>query len=125
MRYKSVDSMSNETLYWTQEGFLITPVSLSRIETVSIAVLLSQGIPVNLLIAVVISSNRRLHNPRNAFWLGIIWLNLLTMIMSVLLLLSVYLPTDQGGHVCLLFSVTTDKPYTILLFIGFLATLDR
>ena len=104
---------------------MITPVSLSRIETVSIAVLLSQGIPVNLLIAVVISSNRRLHNPRNAFWLGIIWLNLLTMIMSVLLLLSVYLPTDQGGHVCLLFSVTTDKPYTILLFIGFLATLDR
>lgn len=117
--------MSNETLNWNEGGFFVTPVTLSRVETVSIVVLLSQGIPVNLLIAVVISSNRRLHNPRNAFWLGIIWLNLLTMMMSVLLLLVVYLPPPQAKDVCLVFSLTTGKPYTILLFLGLLATVDR
>jgi len=117
--------MSNETSYVTEDGFFLTPVTLSQVETVLIVVLLSQGIPVNVLIAVVITSNRRLHNPRNTFWLGIIWLNLLTMMMSVLLLLAVYLPARHAKDFCLVFSLTTGKPYTILLFIGLLATFDR
>jgi len=90
-----------------------------------------------VIIGVVIIVNRRLHSPRNTFWLGIIALNLLTIFMAVLRLLVVHVEGPQtpvnstvyGGNedgvICLTFSFMTGKPYTILLFILLLATLDR
>ncbi len=106
----------------------VTPVLLSRAETILHLICLSQGLPINLLIGLVIVRNRRLHNPRNTFWLGIIVLNLLTMFMAVLKLLTVHFASSDNIHVdysCLVFSFMTGKPYTILLFIMLLATLDR
>lgn len=106
----------------------VTPVLVSRAETILHLICLSQGLPINLLIGVVIARNRRLHNPRNTFWLGIIALNLLTMFMAVLKLLTVHFAPTDNIHVdytCLIFSFMTGKPYTILLFIMLLATLDR
>lgn len=102
----------------------VTPVTLSRVETIVHLICLSQGIPINLLIGVVIARNRRLHNPRNTFWLGIIALNLMTMFMAVLKLIVVHL-TQPADFTCLIFSFMTGKPYTILLFVMLLATLDR
>lgn len=106
---------------------IVTPVTLSRAETILHLICLSQGVPINLLIGVVIARNRRLHNPRNTFWLGIIFLNLLTMFMAVLKLLTVHTANldDPTDYTCLVFSLMTGKPYTILLFIMLLATLDR
>jgi hypothetical protein len=102
----------------------VTPVTLSRVETIVHLICLSQGIPINLLIGVVIARNRRLHNPRNTFWLGIIVLNLMTMFMAVLKLLVVHV-AQTADFSCLVFSFMTGKPYTILLFVMLLATLDR
>lgn len=102
----------------------VTPVTLSRVETIVHLICLSQGIPINLLIGVVIARNRRLHNPRNTFWLGIIALNLMTMFMAVLKLIVVHLG-QPADFTCLIFSFMTGKPYTILLFVMLLATLDR
>lgn len=106
-------------VYWS-----VTPVTVSRVETIIHLICLSQGIPINVLIGVVIARNRRLHNPRNTFWLGIIALNLMTMFMAVLKLLVVHV-AQPGDFTCLFFSSTTGKPYTILLFVMLLATLDR
>lgn len=103
-----------------------TPVTLSRNETIVHLICLSHGIPINLLIGIVIARNRRLHNPRNAFWLGIIAFNLITMLMAVLKLIVVHVgQTDHDDFTCLIFSFMTGKPYTILLVVMLLATLDR
>jgi hypothetical protein len=115
----------------------VTPVTMTKAETILNLVCLSQGLPINVLIAAVILHNRRLHNPRNTFWLGIIALNLITILMAVLKMATVYLSpsvdisntfddgADGGGFICLTFSFLTGIPYTILLFIMLLATLDR
>ena len=114
--------------------FDVTPVTMTKAETILNLVCLSQGLPINLLIAAVILYNRRLHNPRNTFWLGIIALNLVTILMAVLKMATVYLLIDDSsngrreatdGFICLIFSFLTGIPYTILLFIMLLATLDR
>jgi len=114
--------------------FDVTPVTMTKAETILNLVCLSQGLPINLLIAAVILHNRRLHNPRNTFWLGIIALNLVTILMAVLKMATVYLLIDDSsngrreatdGFICLIFSFLTGIPYTILLFIMLLATLDR
>ena len=105
--------------------FDVTPVTMTKAETILNLVCLSQGLPINLLIAAVILHNRRLHNPRNTFWLGIIALNLVTILMAVLKMATVYLLLVDGGFICLIFSFLTGIPYTILLFIMLLATLDR
>ncbi|KZS06607.1 Uncharacterized protein APZ42_029889, partial [Daphnia magna] len=102
---------------------LVTPVTLSRTETILYMICVSQGLPINLLIGFVIARNRRLHNPRNTFWFGIIVLNILNIFMTVLKMLVVYV-AQPGDFTCLLFSSMTGKPYTILLFVMLLATLD-
>ena len=102
-----------------------TPVTLSRNETIVHLICLSHGIPINLLIGIVIARNRRLHNPRNAFWLGIIAFNLMTMLMAVLKLIVVHVGPTDHDFTCLIFSFMTGKPYTILLVVMLLATLDR
>ena len=118
--------MNNGTCYIDQDDEIVTPVTLSRAETILHLICLSQGVPINVLIGVVIVRNRRLHNPRNTFWLGIILLNLMTMFMAVLKLLAIHVATlDDSDPTCLTFSFLTGKPYTILLFIMLLATLDR
>lgn len=99
----------------------VSPVVLTQTETILYFVCLSQGVPINVLVSVVVARNRRLHNPRNTFWFGITMLNLLTMFMSMLKLLAVH----GSVHFCLIFTFTTGKPYTILLFVLLLATLDR
>ena len=64
--------------------------------------------------------------PRNAFWIGIVAINLLTVLIAALRLALTYFGDDQDdGIVCFLFSVLTGKPYTLLLFNQYLATLDR
>ncbi|XP_045032475.1 olfactory receptor 226 [Daphnia magna] len=103
---------------------LVTPVTLSRTETILYLICVSQGLPINLLIGFVIARNRRLHNPRNTFWFGIIVLNILNIFMTVLKMLVVYV-AQPGDFTCLFFSSITGKPYTILLFVMLLATLDR
>ncbi|EFX82082.1 hypothetical protein DAPPUDRAFT_316623 [Daphnia pulex] len=120
-----MNSIANCSNYSAQFDPIVTPVTLSRVETIVHLICLSQGIPINLLIGVVIARNRRLHNPRNTFWLGIIVLNLLTIFMAVLKLLVVHVADDPAHFTCLLFSFMTGKPYTILLFIMLLAILDR
>ena len=99
----------------------VTPIVLTQTETILYFVCLSQGVPINVLVSVVVARNRRLHNPRNTFWFGITMLNLLTMFMSVLKMLAVH----SGDYFCLVFTFATGKPYTILLFLLLLATLDR
>ena len=101
-----------------------------------------KGIPINVIIGIVIIVNRRLHNPRNTFWLGIIALNLLTIFHAILRLFFVHEEmgaqqssgnstssadeeTSEEGLLCLSFSFLTGKPYTVLLCILLLATLDR
>ena len=103
---------------------------------------INKGIPINVIIGVVIIVNRRLHNPRNTFWLGIIALNLLTIFHAILRLFFVHEEmgtqqssgnstssadeeTSEEGLLCLSFSFLTGKPYTVLLCILLLATLDR
>lgn len=133
MNSSSADDADLQILFGRNESYdkgeVITPVTLSRAETILHLVMVSQGIPINLIIGVVIVRNRRLHNPRNAFWLGIIALNLMTIFQAVLRLLVVHVEVrsdekDQGV-ICMFFSFLTGKPYTILLFILLLATLDR
>jgi hypothetical protein len=120
-----MDSIANCSNYSAQFDPTVTPVTLSRVETIVHLICLSQGIPINLLIGVVIARNRRLHNPRNTFWLGIIVLNLLTIFMAVLKLLVVHVDDPAHFTFLLLSFSMTGKSYTIVLFIMLLAILDR
>ncbi len=95
---------------------------------VLLCLFLKKGVPINLFIALVFLLNKQLQTPRNTFWVGIIAVNLLTILIAILRLAITYDGKgndDEDGIICFLFSFLTGKPYTILLFLQLLATMDR
>jgi hypothetical protein len=80
------------------------------------------GVPLNLITAVVLISNKELYNARNAIWLGVIFSNFLVFLLILLEYLIFY---EHSYTACRLFSVIMGKPYLILLNNLLLATCDR
>ena len=80
------------------------------------------GVPLNLFVAWVIVSSRRLHYARNAIWLGVTLSNLLHLIPIPLEFLVSF---QQSYAACQLLVVVAGKPYVILLINLLLATCDR
>ena len=83
------------------------------------------GLPLNILVACVILRNRRLHNPRNAFWLGNIACHLATLSMGLFEAILVMNPQQHPNVFCQIYSLFACSPYTNLLLGLLLATADR
>ena len=85
-------------------------------------VIIAIGLPLNILVGWVILRNRRLHNPRNAFWLGSIVCHLVTLLMGAF---EAILVMKHPNVFCQMYVLLVGSPYTILLVSLLLATADR
>jgi hypothetical protein len=80
------------------------------------------GIPLNVFVGLVIIRNRRLHNPRNIFWLGSILCHLTALLFA---LLECLVSRSPSSVPCFMYSTMIGTSYTVLLINSLLATLDR
>ena len=81
------------------------------------------GIPLNVFVAIIIIRLRRLHSkPRNIFFLGIIFSNLLTFVPALIEVIYWVLPLDI---VCQSYVAVSALPNTLLLWNMLLALIDR
>ena len=71
------------------------------------------GFPLNAVVAGVIFRQRRLRNPRNTFWLGIIFCNLLALTNAIVEYVAFELMSPGA---CAVFRVTAGIPYTVISF---------
>ncbi|XP_046447839.1 rhodopsin-like [Daphnia pulex] len=107
---------------WNETGYESYPPSLDGIRQFIHLACIWIGSPLNVMVASVIIRQRRLRNPRNTFWLGVIFCNLLAFANAVI----EYIAFEQlNVTACLIFRVTAGIPYTLLLVNLLLATLDR
>ena len=88
-------------------------------------VIIAIGLPLNILVAWVILRTRKLHNPRNAFWLGNVVCNLVTLLMGAFEATVVTWPQQPLDIFCRIYSLLVGTPYTNLLVSLLLATADR
>ena len=100
----------------------LIPLSLYPYQTILHPIVLCICIPMNLLVGYVLLSNQKLHNARNAIWLGIIASNLSVFTINLLHYLSFL---HRHYVICQIISFFYDKPYIVLLINMLLATLDR
>ena len=80
------------------------------------------GVPLNVFVGWVIIRNRRLHNPRNTFWLGSILCHLTALLFA---LLECLVSRSPSSVPCFMYSTMIGTSYTMLLINSLLATLDR
>ena len=99
------------------------PIELNWIQSTCHILLVFTGVPLNLFIAIIIMTFKRLHNkPRNVLWLGVTFFNLLTLLTILIELLAYH---TQNSVVCLIFVSTTGVAFTSILFNLLLALIDR
>ena len=99
------------------------PIELNWIQSTCHILLVFTGVPLNLFIAIIIMTFKRLHNkPRNVLWLGVTFFNLLTLLTILIELLAYH---TQNSVVCLIFVSITGVAYTSILFNLLLALIDR
>jgi hypothetical protein len=100
------------------------PTTMLAFLPLAIVCCVSIGVPLNLLIAVVIIAQKRLHKPRHIFWLGVIFSNLFAQLISVNELLVFYiLPGNKTA--CWTFVFLLGIPYATLLLNLLLGSIDR
>lgn len=114
----SSELVHNETINNTESTTMLSFLPLAIVSCVSI------GVPLNLLIAVVIIVQKRLHKPRHIFWLGVIFSNLFAQLVSFNELLVFYLLPDNKP-VCWAFAFLVGIPYANLLLNLLLGSIDR
>ena len=99
------------------------PIQFDLFKSICHIVLITIGVPLNLFIAVVILTFKRLHKkPRNIVWLGVILSNLLTLLTVLIELLAYH---TQNNFLCLCYVSIMGVAYTCLLYNLFLALADR
>ena len=117
---ESNQSSSNSTI---DLGLVTFPIELDLFKSICHIVLVSIGVPLNLFIAIVISTFKRLHKkPRNVIWLGVVVCNLLTLLTVLIELLAYH---TQNNILCLCYVSIMGVGYTCLLYNLFLALADR
>lgn len=101
----------NDTLNSTldQDSPLLSIVALKPIAILFCAVI---GIPLNGLIAFVIISMKRLHKPRNIFWLGVTFSNEFALLTSLVEFMALYVPSKVA---CTLYVLLVGIPYATIL----------
>lgn len=100
------------------------PATMLAFLPLAIVTCVSIGVPLNLLIAVVIIAQKRLHKPRHIFWLGVIFSNLFAQLVSFNELLVFYLlPGNKPA--CWTFVFLLGIPYATLLLNLLLGSIDR
>ena len=80
------------------------------------------GIPLNVFVGAVLICNPSLYSARNTIWIGVIFCNILTLVMG---LIEVWAIAGGNEEACLIFTVMMGKPYTMVLANLLLATCDR
>lgn len=81
------------------------------------------GFPLNVLIVAFIATRRRLHQPRNILWLGIILSNLFILTNQVIELYTFFSASSPTG--CKIRTWLAGLPYVTLLMNQLLALIDR
>ncbi|XP_057366092.1 beta-1 adrenergic receptor-like [Daphnia carinata] len=100
------------------------PVTVFALLPLAIITCVSVGAPLNLLIAVVIIVQRRLHKPRHISWLGVTFSNLFAQSVSVNELIVFYL-MPESKTACWIFFLLVGIPYASLLLNLLLGLIDR
>lgn len=117
---------SSEFNSWSADAnssFVLKSLELNTFQSVSHVFLCVTGLPLNLLIIVVILTNKRLNQkPRNVLWLGVIVSNFFTLLTILIEFLAYYYDSVLG---CQVFAMVTGVAYTCLLYNLLLALLDR
>ena len=117
---ESNQSSSNSTI---DLGLVTFPIELDLFKSICHIVLVSIGVPLNLFIAIVISTFKRLRKkPRNVIWLGVVVCNLLTLLTVLIELLAYH---TQNNILCLCYVSIMGVGYTCLLYNLLLALADR
>lgn len=99
------------------------PIEMDTFRSSCHILLLITGVPLNLFIAGVIMTFKRLHNkPRNVLWLGVTFCNLFSLLTIFIEFLAYH---TQNTFTCVIFVSTTGVAYTCLLFNLLLALIDR
>jgi len=98
------------------------PFSMDRVTTVLQLIEALIGMPLNVLMAAVIISWRRLHSPRNILWLGSAFSNLFILITNII---KFYAFHWQDVPSCKLYIAIVGLPYASLLSNLLLALIDR
>jgi hypothetical protein len=102
------------------------PLHNSQVFFIFRVLVISVGIPIQLLVAFVILRTRQLKNPRNAFWLGNIACHFAILVMGAYEYWTVVNTTINSSYIlCRIYSLLVGYPYTILLVRLLLATADR
>ncbi|XP_032788920.2 ultraviolet-sensitive opsin isoform X2 [Daphnia magna] len=120
--YTLVCNDGNATSSWNQTGFESYPPDLDGVRQFIHLACAGIGSPLNVMVANVIIRQRRLRNPRNTFWLGVIFCNLLALTNAIIEYVAFELMSAQA---CIIFRITAGIPYTLILVNLLLATLDR
>ena len=104
----------------TETGVIV--LTLDTFQIVSHCICILIGTLVNVFVAFILLSHRRLYNARNTIWLGVTFSNLLTLVMAFLELLAVCWSSEVA---CSIYTVMVGKPYTLVLVNTLLAAFDR
>lgn len=113
---------SSEIVY--DETQRTEPVTVLAFLPMAIISCVAIGAPLNLLIAVVIIAQRRLHKPRHIFWLGVTFSNLFAQLVSINELVVFYL-IPENKATCWAFFISVGIPYASLLLNLLLGLIDR
>jgi hypothetical protein len=122
----AIDSLNQQQLCPSSvvsNDTLVFPIELDMVRSVSHLILAVIGLPLNVFVAVVIISFRRLRRkPRNIIWLGVIIANIFTLLTILVELYASYMKSEMA---CKWFVSITGIAYTWLLFNLLLALADR
>lgn len=107
----SVGGQHQQTMAsWNQTGYESYPPSLDVTRQLIHLACVSLGCPLNATVFGVILRQKRLRNPRNTFWLGIIVCNVLAL-SNALVEYAAFAQMDFRA--CKVFRVTAGIPYTV------------
>ncbi len=102
---------------------LSSPFCMDRVTTVLQFIEAFIGLPLNVMMAAIIISWRRLHSPRNILWLGSAFSNL--FILITINIIKFYAFHWQDVPSCKLYVFLVGIPYASLLMNLLLALIDR
>lgn len=129
-----MDSYSNVSTMEVSESIVLTRMGempafkMILIQRINRIICSTVGIPLNILVLIVVLRSRQLWSPRNIFWFGVTFFNVIAILQSVAELVVYYLyKYYEGSHepVCKLYVALVGGPYGTLLACLTLASCDR
>ena len=107
---------------WTIIDEKLVQFSLDTVQITCHCICIVLGTLINVFVGSILICNRRLHTARHIIYLGVVFSNLLTLLMALMELLAVCLSNQTA---CVIYSVIIGKPYVLVLLNFLLGACDR